>query len=470
MNAQAASPATIEADGRTSGGAGQVIAIVAVVGAILLGTWAVLTADPDLDTSTIGLRGLALHLKGESGEGREVRVIERPIPKPDRIGLRILPVFDPRPSGARNRPDADGDGREILRPLRPTVLSGKVREARTLVVMHKWRMGAARQRTFHPGFLVDAERMSLPVAGRLADRRKAGSVAQAPAGIETARTAGRLRSEVTLFAAQTLNLSRGGLCEPFIWLGPDRYARTLVATCRLDRGRRRGGAGAGAGENTIRAERSGESAFYLVSDPDLLNNHGLALGENAAFATALVDAVAGDGPVLLDETPLSSFIREVRRDRRGRSFSDLARFFEWPFSLVWAALGALAALALWRAALRFGPIIETRDRFHAASKTAMIDTNARILAAGGASPAMLREHARYRLAGLARELFGAREAGRAVLMRTLARRNPDLARRIEGLVDEADSGVGGNAAQPARWIAAFDSAIGDVEREFGRRA
>ena len=141
-----------------------------------------------------------------------------------------------------------------------------------------------------------------------------------------------------------------------------------------------------------------------------MNNAGLALGSNADFATALVASLvrprAGEAPVYLDQVEGPAFRREVTRDRRGRSFADLARFFAWPFTLAWGGLAVLAVLALWRAALRFGPVIATRDRFHAASKSAMIDTNARILSAGGASSAMLREHARYRLAGLGRELFG----------------------------------------------------------------
>ncbi|MGO8264182.1 hypothetical protein ACC763_39270, partial [Rhizobium ruizarguesonis] len=46
---------------------------------------------------------------------------------------------------------------------------------------------------------------------------------------------------------------------------------------------------------------------YLLSDPDLLNNHGLALADNASFAVSLVTLLRGAGekrPVYLDTAGL----------------------------------------------------------------------------------------------------------------------------------------------------------------------
>ena len=442
------------ASGKAGGGIVPGLVLLAVVAAVGYGVWTFATADPDIDTSVIGTVGLRTHL---DAAGREARVVERRIDKPDAVALAITPVFDSRPGHREVLPDdASRDLAQDMRPLNPYSIDLKVRGAPTLVVMTKWRLGAARNRTFHPDYLVDASTMRLPVPTRVAQALAGTAVNRAPATFETARTRGSLRAPVTLYAAQTLALSanarRGGEngCDPVLWLGRDRYARTLLARCRM-----------------------GETTFHLLSDPDLVNNAGLGVGENAAFATALVASLApGAGPVLVDLVPNATFRREPtqRRDRRSRSFSDLSRFFAWPFGLAWGALALLVALGLWRAALRFGPVIATRDRFHAASKRAVIETNARLLTAGvsggtsGGGPggaAMLREHARYRIAGLARDLFGS-HGSETALRRAVARRAPALVERLDRTVAAADT------TPPARWIDEFETVLRGIEKEFGR--
>lgn len=449
------------ASGQTGAGAGVLpgLLLLVVVAAVGYGVWSIASADPDLDASVIGLAGLAIHL---DESGRETRVLNRRVRRPDAVALRILPVFDPDIS-RRDRSDDSHELAQELRRVSAGVLAVKVREAPTLVVMTKWRRGAQRRAIFHPDYLVDAAAARPPAPTPTLGAMPGVRIEQAPATFQTERTSGALRSDVTLYAAQTLALPtrRGGEngCDPAVWLGPDRYARTLLARCRM-----------------------GSTTFHLLSDPDLLNNAGLAVGGNAAFALALVNSLApqstaagaqveGAGaPVFVDQVRGTSFVDPIRRDRRGRSFSDLMRFFEWPFSLVWGALAVLVALGLWRAALRFGPAIVTRDRFHAASKSAMIDTNARILSAGmaggdagGQGTAMMREHARYRLSGLARDLFG-RAGSETTMRRALARRAPALAERLDRAVARIETGA------PARWIEEFETVIAGIENEFGRRA
>ena len=446
-SARPAPSAETTASGSARGGIVPTLVLVAIVIAVGLGVWAFYTADPDVDTSVVGTTGLGIHLQ-ESG--RETEIVRFPVDKPDAIALRILPVHDNRPD-EREKTDADASRnlRQELRPVSRYMIDLKVREAPTLVVMSKWRLGAARDRTFHPDYLADAATMRLPVSNRLEGTLREAEVERAPATFETARTNGVLRAPVTLYAAQTLALPPGARrngqngCDPVLWLGPDRYARTLLARCQAQ-----------------------DTTFHLLADPDLVNNAGLAVGENAAFATQLVATLAqGAAPVYLDLVEGSTFRRESRRDRRGRSFADLARFFAWPFSLVWGAVALLIALGLWRAALRFGPIIATRDRFHAASKAAVIDTNARILAAGlaggAAGAAMLREHARYRVSGLARDLFGS-NGSQGVLLRAVRRRSPALAERLDRVVASADT------TPPARWIEEFETTLAGIEKEFGR--
>jgi len=84
--------------------------------------------------------------------------------------------------------------------------------------------------------------------------------------------------------------------------------------------------------------------LVVLSDPDLIANHGLGRGDNALLAAALVERLRGPGAVVWDET-LHGF--EVAPS----VFGELLRF-----PLVAATLQAtLAALALvWAGARRFG--------------------------------------------------------------------------------------------------------------------
>ena len=83
----------------------------------------------------------------------------------------------------------------------------------------------------------------------------------------------------------------------------------------------------------VRCRKDGQDIFAL-SDPDVLNNHGLRLGDNAAFARTLVNDLADGAPVLLDTYDFLVIDRE-REPYKKREWSDLLRFFEWPLTLLW---------------------------------------------------------------------------------------------------------------------------------------
>jgi hypothetical protein len=100
-------------------------------------------------------------------------------------------------------------------------------------------------------------------------------------------------------------------------------------------------AGVLIGEKTQRGHR-----IWVVSDPDILSNHGLFEGTNAQFAGALIDRLKGSaGDVIFDET-VHGFTAPAA--------SPLRALFEFPF--VVASAYALAALGviLWSAMIRFG--------------------------------------------------------------------------------------------------------------------
>ncbi len=122
---------------------------------------------------------------------------------------------------------------------------------------------------------------------------------------------------------------------------------------------------------------------FVLSDPDLVDNQGLASLEGARTALAVIDMVrGGQGPVVFDVT-LNGFAR-------ARSLLGLA--LAPPF--LGASLCALAAAVLmgWHAAARFGPA-RPQARALALGKTALLDNTAMLISLARREPKMGRRYA-----------------------------------------------------------------------------
>jgi hypothetical protein len=111
----------------------------------------------------------------------------------------------------------------------------------------------------------------------------------------------------------------------------------------------------------------------VLTDPDLIANHGLHLGDNAHLALALVDVLLQPGGrIFIDET-LHGFAVEPNIWRL---------MFEPPYLA--ATLLALVAmwLIVWHAARRFGAPLPPVPAF-SSGKDALIENAARLLISGG---------------------------------------------------------------------------------------
>jgi hypothetical protein len=115
-----------------------------------------------------------------------------------------------------------------------------------------------------------------------------------------------------------------------------------------------------------------EGGFFALSEPDLLNNHGLSDIENARAALFLINLFSADGPVYLDVT-LNGF-------QRTRSLLKL--MLQPPF--LGATLCALAAalMMIWHALWRFGQAARGARAF-AMGKTALADNQAGLIRMAG---------------------------------------------------------------------------------------
>jgi hypothetical protein len=153
----------------------------------------------------------------------------------------------------------------------------------------------------------------------------------------------------------------------------------------------------------------GSPDLFVVADPDLLNNRGLARGDHAAIVQALFVQVLGATGVVFDET-IHGFERAT---------SLVAELFRFPLALVLAQAAILLAIVLWAGAARFGKPAAAAAALPA-GKQALIDNTAGLLAAGAErDPRGLRGHAADSLAryyrqtvrAVASELFVGSERG-----------------------------------------------------------
>jgi len=118
----------------------------------------------------------------------------------------------------------------------------------------------------------------------------------------------------------------------------------------------------------------GEGPLYVIADPDLLNNKGVADARQAASALALLDWMNSSGSKEIDF--------DVTVNGLGRSRSPLKLAFEPPFLAMTLAIAAAVLLAGWQATARFGSP-RRREREIAFGKAALIDNTASLVRKAG---------------------------------------------------------------------------------------
>lgn len=362
--------------------------------------------QPALRSGATGFDGLVHFLRSEDADARiftggwSVNA--------DAIGLNIVPVFDTKPDVARNTPRNE---RELLmqsdeNDLQSWEIRARAEKAKTLIILPKWRSGVRLTGIAHPLLLI-RPRGNQGVLDNVTGATT-GNVAQVPTPFKTYAydaTDGR-KLTARLYTPQTF-AGRG--CDPII----GEAGAMILARCTLLRS---------------------DDPVYILSDPDLLNNHGLRLGDNAFIAKDILSDLAGDKPIQVDYAARDWLIEDdgEKRPPRGRTWADLLRFFEPPFLTLWLSAAAAMALILWRSGVRFGPLPRSVDGPDA-SKRAAIDAQARLYRLTGQDGALLREYLPARLAHIANRLFGtsARGSDADMIRAHLKRHAPDLAQDFD---------------------------------------
>ena len=398
-----------------------------------------------LNRSAIGFDGLPLWLSANQIDARTF--YGRAVLESDTVGLRILPLFDvdlARSAGVTN--DDVAAMAETERDISSFTVERKIETLPTLLVMPKWRSGVRQAEAVHPDLLISeasAELISSQINGDIGTLSQEREIAEISGQTESGET-------YLLHYRQTLS---GSSCTPLIG------SQDAMLLGRCD---------------------DGNDMFWVLSDPDLLNNHGLTQGDNAAAALNLVstmqesgDLPAGESEIVLDLTSSNWVRRFGERDLEQRSWSDLGRFFDYPFSVIWWSFGILGALTFWRAWRRYGAADarSEEEKGPQASRLVSIDTKARLLRLAGRDDSLVGTHIDGRLEALADEILGPQRirgaAGLDRLISAVARRSPDLSKQFENFRD-GESSTPSSPDMLMRRVAQFDDLVERTLDEFGR--
>jgi hypothetical protein len=117
--------------------------------------------------------------------------------------------------------------------------------------------------------------------------------------------------------------------------------------------------------------------FFILADPDLINNHGMGDERQARAALVLLD--------YLNSTGAKSVLFDVTANGLGSSQSPLKLAFDPPFLAVTLTIFAAMLLAAWQALVRFGPV-RRRERAIAFGKAALVDNSAALIRKAGREP------------------------------------------------------------------------------------
>lgn len=431
--------------------------------AFVLVAYYFLTRPPALDRSILGLKGFvqfAEEQAKENGRSRFKFHDQYRAPDPAKTGLRILPLYDPNVFSQQAPSSSNKDDlTETLREIESAIVRNKIANIKTLIVLPKWRFGAQRLSRLHPDFLIDPTSHRLPFAtstalgipeirhGKVGFERLEPRLSQDEPELKLS-----LDHDLALYSPQTLSAETIGrkACTPKITMN----GGTLLAHCRWYPSAR---------------------PYWLLTDPDVLNNHGAANGDNFRFAYDLINALSEAGDIVVDGTVAELPRQTARRDDHQRSFADLMRFFQYPFSYVWVALLCLCALTLWHAGRRYGAVLGDDDgNTRLANKETIVDANVAIVrAVRGNEERLANRHVQQRLQVLANDILGV-EGGLAderqrQLLAAIKRRNENLSSQLATSIGIL-SGAEGKASELFRNLNQFEKLINEVRHEFGRSA
>lgn len=323
-----------------------------------------------LSDSAVGYTGVLDLLRAEGMAATVSRSLE-----PQREGRQAVLVFTPPPFGS-------------AKPLQAYAARGKVNRDLVLVVLPKW---TTTPDPTHSGWV---SKVGLLPPGALTEgvlriltgqAWSAGHGASRPPNGDSSKASVVMPTDLTPFLVR-----RAGSSRPILAGGGAFFdARTRIPLGAVDSFQTFSQLPPGwspalvdeQGQTVLAAQT--DKNLYVLSDPDLLNNWGLAQRENAQAATSMLNALRSyDQPIVFDAT-MNGFVRS-------RDILRLA--LEPPFLSVTLCLAAAALLMGLHAAVRFGAP-RPSPRAFAMGKRALAENSAALIRVAGREPAMARRYA-----------------------------------------------------------------------------
>ncbi len=352
----------------------------------------------------------------------------------DSLGLAIIPLYDSDLVTSRTSPTTKEE--LLLQQDEFDHWTWQLREraslVQTMIVLPKWRSGVRLTGLSHPALLIDREDTQATL--QLLAGESVGALGHIPRPFSdfTYQTAEGSRLTARLYVAQVFE---GNGCDPIIG---DR-GEMILAFCPID----------GTSDDII-----------VLSDPDLLNNHGLRLGDNALIAKNLLPNLAQENRILIDYSQDIWITQQEDVTAHERSWSDFLRYFAYPFSVLWAGGAILMLITLWRAGLRYGPIIDAASKL-SARKGQAIGARAKLMRMTGQDGALLDDYVTARMSAVSSALFGPAMSGtqakEAAYLKHMTRLKPDLATKLNDLLSEMRSLPAGLPASAAiTYVEAFE--------------
>lgn len=404
------------------------LALALVLGIVLVGFFVVGQRQQALRASVSGMDGLQDWLSSQEISAQSFAggwQFEE-----SSVGLLVMPLYDSDLTAQRRAPQTTEDlifQQDEYDLFYDTVVE-KAGRVPTLIILPKWRSGLRLTGLGHPALLINGDRTLRNLRRLTGDSGLQLSLTPIPFTEFPYRSTTGERLRARLYVSQTF---ASDACDPIIGTAD----AMILGDCPLPHG-------------------DVETRVLVLSDPDLFNNHGLTLGDNAWIARDFLGARSGDGNLLIDYSRVNWMIDGTAIDRRERSWSDLARFFSPPFTILWVGGALTLALFIWHATVRSGPL-RGETTGPAASRDFALSARARLMRLSDQDGALLADYARARIAAVATHLLGPGYSNdQAAFLRYLHRRFPDHAHRIETSLDTI-------AALPARISAS--EAIGHVD-------
>ncbi|MCH2077821.1 MAG: hypothetical protein MK180_13260 [Rhodobacteraceae bacterium] len=414
------------------GNAGRVVMIFIAVFAVGALLYVMSQGRQELRRSPTGLDGLRAWLVAQD-EPVQNFTGGWPVDK-EEVGLNILPIYDTNVTARRISPSTQEE--LLMQQDEFDIFLGSIedksREVTVMAVLPKWRSGMRLTGIAHPLLIAEPARIEDVLTDIIPGRDVSIRYSRTPFSEFVYNTLDGERLTAVSYAAQMFTAEA---CEPMI--------------------------GDSDGMLLGRCDTRWGTKMLILSDPDLVNNHGLLLGDNAFIIRDFIAPFGAEGRILIDYSRRSWFSSPEERVARERDWADLLRFFEPPFTLMWAGAVLSLLLILWRAFMRFGPLRDSVGRLGAA-KALAIGARANLMRLSGQDGALANEYARARLAATASALFGpahARQFSNAeAFLSFTKRRHPDLAGPLAGALNNLAAMPKGASAGQAM------AAVSELER------